>query len=867
MGSIPQVSLLRGLTEESRFRGKRPSQLFSDLAGSHPDAIALIWEDEGAAKRYEMTMEQLDRESNKIARGILNHCGQLVAPNNDGDRVVMIYLPPSWKLVCTILAIWKAGACYLPVVPPAPKDRVKHMLQEAKPFLVITDWDDEEELFSDVNTISWTSLEEISIDLSDGLLSSGESYPMTNDPIEIILYTSGSTGLSKGVRIKSSSILNRLEWQWREFPFSKEEETCCFKTSITFVDSVAEIWAPLLNPEHPLPVLVLPRSTSSNPQLLIPLLNNYKVGRLVLVPTLLKSILTYLKITNDNTSLKQLKTWVCSGETLPCSLAEEFFDWSEINGGSHMLCNFYGSTEIMGDVTFHVMKNKQHIGDRGKVPIGGPVDNTILYLLDAQMRLVNSGEIGELYVSGKHVAAGYVNGRDSFRFIESTLTVDPEYKTLFKTGDYASIYKGTLLFEGRTDSQVKVRGNRVDLSEIETALNKLQEVQKGVVLCYNPGQTDQELVAFVLLNEGVLSESADIQKLLSKSLPSYAIPQVTMMDQIPLLVNGKVDRQQLLHHYSQLADVTNGMDFDLNGLIDEKRPAMKCLLSTIASVLPHAISKLSPEANFYNIGGNSLNSVLTIAKLSEAGYNINVVDFIRSETLLDIVNKMTPKSNGMRHSNKKVSNKYKYDQIAEKYKPDVYRIITDSFLNKADIESTMEPPVEKHDYIELLDAIWPTLVNNPLSIVVKDANTDDVISTSLVMDTIDEPPVKLQSQLNYVFQFLEYLEVPVMETMLPKGKILHSFMLGTDQRLSPQENIEITEAMEWKIEDLARQNSFIGIFTTNTSPLTRQLSEAVLNYKQLKSYQVNQFVAPDGTRPFKRGDDSLIATCAFKEVY
>ncbi|CAH1394602.1 unnamed protein product [Nezara viridula] len=633
MNSIKNDAFLAGPAKKSRFHGQRPCQVFSNLARNHPDAIALIWQDERLSKRCEMTMDQLEKKSNKMARGILQHCGQWVAPNKDGDLVIVACVPPSWKFVCTILAIWKAGACYLPVEPPAPKERVRHMLQETKPFLVIADWDDED-LFPDVNKISWCSLVHSSKDLSDGPLTYEEPYTTRSDPIDIILYTSGSTGLPKGVRIKSCSILNRLEWQWRTFPYSKEEKTCCFKTSTTFLDSVTEVWAPLLNPDFPLPVLILPRSARSNPQLLVFLLNKYKVDRIMLVPTLLKLILTYLKITNDNASLRQLKLWVCTSETLSCSLAEEFFDWSERNGGSRILCNFYGSTETMGDVTYYVMKSKQDIMFKGKVPIGRPVDNTTVYLLDAQMRLVNSGEIGEVYITGKQVAAGYVNGRDAFRFIENTSTADPENKILFKTGDYATVYNGILIFEGRNDSQVKVRGNRVDLSEIETALNKLQEVEKGVVLCYNPGQIDQELVAFVLLNEGVLTEPADIQKLLSKSLPSYAIPQVTMIDQVPLLVSGKIDRQCLLHHHNQLAGFTHEMKFDFNDLPDENRPAMRCLWSTLASVLPHAIRKLSPEANFFNIGGNSLNSVLTIAKLSEAGYNIKSFQIASSINLL-----------------------------------------------------------------------------------------------------------------------------------------------------------------------------------------------------------------------------------------
>ncbi|CAH1394599.1 unnamed protein product [Nezara viridula] len=154
------------------------------------------------------------------------------------------------------------------------------------------------------------------------------------------------------------------------------------------------------------------------------------------------------------------------------------------------------------------------------------------------------------------------------------------------------------------------------------------------------------------------------------------------------------------------------MKVDFNGLPNEKIPAMKCLWSTLASVLPHA--KLSLEANFCDIGGNSHNRILIIEKLSEAGYNISISDFIRSETLLEIVNQMTPNTNRNRLYNKIDLTKHKFDQISEKYKAEIYRIVADGFAIKSVIERSMELKVEKRDYIQMLDIIWPKLINNPL---------------------------------------------------------------------------------------------------------------------------------------------------------
>lgn len=172
-----------------------------------------------------------------------------------------------------------------------------------------------------------------------------------------------------------------------------------------------------------LAVLIIPKHVTKDPERLVEALQSYHIERLVLVPTLLRSLLMYLPLKNQPGLLHGLKIWVCSGETLSTQLATEFFNY--FIEGQHVLCNFYGSTEITGDVSYFVCSNKRQLAIFDKVPIGYPISNTVLYILDADMRPVPMGKTGELFVAGANLAAGYVNGRDKFRFVENPMGADP----------------------------------------------------------------------------------------------------------------------------------------------------------------------------------------------------------------------------------------------------------------------------------------------------------------------------------------------------------------------------------------------------------------------------------------------------------
>ncbi|XP_054273194.1 beta-alanyl-bioamine nonribosomal peptide synthetase ebony [Macrosteles quadrilineatus] len=865
MGSIPQVSVLRGATRPLP-RVCLLSRLYEEKARNNPGATAVIYKGITGAV-HKLSYSELDRAANCLARAIVS---RVRSGTSGGDLVVAVSLPPSDALLLTLLAIWKAGAAYLPLDQQA-SNRVQHILSEAKPQLVITE-ESEDKLDSVLrshNTVSFATLDAEAAGKSDGSLAEEEMLPSTSQPLALVLYTSGSTGVPKGVRLPHAVVLNRLCWQWREFPYGQTERVCVFKTTLTFVDAVCEIWGPLLH-EIPISLLVVPREITKDPQRLIPLLDEYQVERLLVVPTLLRAILLFLTL--DKTyKLQNLKTWVCSGEPLAVSLAQQFLD--HFHDKDVSLCNFYGSTEVMGDVTFHVIRSHDDLAAFDKVPIGRPVDNTTIYLLDKQLSVVPVGEVGEIYVAGLNVCAGYINNRDPHKFISNNHTVDPDMSRLYHTGDYGRLVKGTVLYEGRTDSQVKVRGHRVDLAEVDAALSKLPQVEKAAVLCYKPGEVDQMVIAYVTLHSDQKCSGEEIEKALLSHLAIYAIPQVIVVDSIPLLNNGKVDRQTLLKRYAEMGgggEMLN-IDLDLAGVKETDVPTAKCLLLTVAAVLGGAArGRVSLDSNFYHLGGNSLNSVYTVTKLRDQGYLIGITDFISAKNLRHVLEKMEPEEEAKEDNiiSSQTQKPYIREIISNKHKSDVYRIITDSFYSKGDLEQCIQPRIPRQDYHELLDKIWEPLIAAELSFVLLSRATGQIVSVALSFDAHDEPPVQLSGGLTAVFDFLEFVEAPIRDYKLPqgKGRVLHAFMMGTEQSLSAAENVLAMQTMEEEVLSIATARGFAGIFTTNTSPLTKQLGTDVFNYKVMSEYQANQYVASNGSRPFSRASDELRVYCSWKQI-
>lgn len=225
-----------------------------------------------------------------------------------------------------------------------------------------------------------------------------------------------------------------------------------------------------------------------------------------------------------------------------------------------------------------------------------------------------------------------------------------EYSKLYKTGDFGRYERGQIYYCGRTDSQIKIRGHRVDLSEIEKAFHSLHMIDKVIVLCHRQGEIDQSVLAFVKFVDGQHMSPQAISDHLEIHLQPYMIPQVVFIDIVPQLVNGKVDRQKLMSNYAMNNNNNNNeeshnVEYDFSGVPDHYKNTCETLYKVIESSIGIPIKYLSLKNNFYEVGGNSLNSIYTITLLREKGYFISISDFITSKNLGEILFKLSNKNN------------------------------------------------------------------------------------------------------------------------------------------------------------------------------------------------------------------------------
>ncbi|MGW3867674.1 non-ribosomal peptide synthetase, partial [Streptomyces sp. NPDC005047] len=496
--------------------------LFEDQVLRDPSAVAVVYGDE------RVSYGELDERAHRLA-GVL--AGRGVGP----ESVAAVMLERSVELVMTLLAVWKAGAAYLPVDPDHPSERLAFTLTDGRPSCVLTTRAHAGELPADL-TVPVLAVDEAEPAGSDAAPATAGTRPvLTAGHAAYVMYTSGSTGRPKGVVVTHGGLANHLLWAQRVFGLEASDRVL-HKTPFGFDASVWELWWPLMSGAA---LVIAAPAAHRDPAYLVELIRRKEVTAAHFVPSQL-SLLVAESAAVDCTSLRMLFS---GGEALTGALHQRVTSLLDVE-----LHNVYGLTETTVDSTSWHGGTSEATG--GTVPIGRPVDNTRVHVLDRFLAPVPPGVAGELYVAGTGLARGYHErpGLTAERFVACPFGDSGE--RMYRTGDLARwTADGQLVFVGRADDQVKVRGFRVEPGEIEAVLAAHPEVARAVVIAREDTQGDERLVAYVVPEgEGGWGDelSGTVRAFAGARLPEYMVPSaVVVLDRLPLSVNGKLDRSAL----------------------------------------------------------------------------------------------------------------------------------------------------------------------------------------------------------------------------------------------------------------------------------------------------------------------------------
>lgn len=550
-------------------------ELFVDQASQTPDARAFVYDD------HQLTYRDLEEQSSYWA-DILRQYGVTKG------SMIGIYMERSFEFMIAALAVLKLGAIFVPLDVNYPAKRVKFMLDDSGVALILSLTRYGEQLPAYTQPLIFL---DNSVSITPTSMDTPLSAPFYGSDAAYMLYTSGSTGTPKGVIGTHGNVLNRLQWMWGKFPF-KSGEVCCFKTSTNFIDSIWEMFGPLL---RGVPSVIISESEVRDIRRFLRLLKEHEVTRLVVVPSLLQLLLdTGVTIQSE---LPTLRYFIVSGEELSSHLVRQFRLSTTVQT---KLINLYGSSEVTADATWYDTAALEEGVQR--VPIGKPIDNTFIYILNEQLRQVPIGVVGELYIGGSGVAQGYYRRPEmnEERFICDPFHPESDLK-LFRTGDLGRYLKdGNIEYLGRMDSQVKINGVRIEINEIESNVLKCERIREAAVTLDDAGKT------LCVHYSGEIRPSA-LKLWLKERLPRHMIPaSFVVHERLPRLPNGKLDRKQLL----DCAETPT--------LVQEEAPS-NSIESKLVEIWKSLFQRetIGTNVDFYEYGGHSLKAALLTFRIYE----------------------------------------------------------------------------------------------------------------------------------------------------------------------------------------------------------------------------------------------------------
>ncbi|MDX7998162.1 amino acid adenylation domain-containing protein [Xenorhabdus sp. Reich] len=578
-------------------------QLFEAQSARRPDAIAIIFEEQT------LSYGELNRRANRLAHYLI---AQGVRPD---DRVA-ICLERSLEAVVGLLGILKAGGAYVPLDPAYPAERLAYMLEDSAPVVLLTQTTQAGKLerlsgtvpviVLDTQNTLWERQPEHNPD--------AQVLGLTSRHLAYVIYTSGSTGQPKGVMVEHRSV-NSLVIN-SAYAVVGENDCVSHCANIAFDASTWEIWATLLNGGR---LHVISQSLLLNPVQFRDALFKEKVTVLWLTVGLFNEYIEILK-----PLLGQLRYLLIGGDVLNPSKIREV----QLAGSRPAtLINGYGPTETTTFATTYIIASP--IDVTRSIPIGQPINNTRVYILDPYGQPVPLGVTGEIYIAGIGVARGYLNRPEltAERFLIDPFSSAPEAR-MYKTGDLGRwLPDGNIEYRGRNDFQVKLRGFRIELGELENQLRQCHGVRDAVVLARKDETEPKRLVAYLLAQTGIELIPAELRQQLAQHLPDYMLPSAFVtLDHFPLTPNGKLDRQAL-----PAPDSSAVVSRDYEAPTGEAEIALAQIWQSLLK-----LNQVSRYDHFFELGGHSLMIVSLMEELRSIGWQLDARSVFASPVLIDM---------------------------------------------------------------------------------------------------------------------------------------------------------------------------------------------------------------------------------------
>jgi amino acid adenylation domain-containing protein len=570
-------------------------QLIEDQAAKAPDQVALVFD------QQRMSYGELNRRANQLAHHLQ---GLGVGP----DSLVGLYVERSLEMIVGLLGILKAGGAYVPMDPAYPKECIRYILEDSKAPIVLT----QKSLVSELPDFSGQP-----VCLDSGwaqIATRAEENPVSKakpENLAYVLFTSGSTGRPKGVALEHRCAVSFIQWANQVFT-SKQLEGVLFSTSVCFDLSVFELFVTLSAGGK---VIIAPNI------LHLPTLP--AKSEITLINTVPSAISELLRVGDIPDSVKTVNL---AGEALSDSLAAQIYASTKVD----RLYNLYGPTETTTYSTYTLVA-------RGcPVTIGKPIANTQAYILDANRKPVPIGVPGELYLAGAGVARGYYGRPDltGERFVADPFSSRPG-ACMYRTGDICTwLPDGDIRYVGRADHQVKLRGFRIELEEIETALSRHEAVRQCVVVAREDTPGDKRLVAYFEPRTESTPTVSDLRGYLAKGLPDYMVPSIFVpLEKLPATPNGKVDRKAL-----PLPEIDRSAQEQ--SYVAPRNETERKLAEIWSKML--RVEQVGVNDNFFNVGGHSLLAIQAVSRIRDVfGVKIGIQALFDYPTIAGLANVLT----------------------------------------------------------------------------------------------------------------------------------------------------------------------------------------------------------------------------------